>query len=884
MSLDAGLPNWSRLATGLFEKLRDDGHIDSNMAPLIEAFLHAQQFKHGLDLISSVVSRTILALALRKVLEPKAESKVHSALQKLTPKGFVTTNYDRLINGIVPQQRSWILSNSTSDLSNVYTALTSDAQFVLKLHGDIDNNHPPDDTRVISGAPFLVLASSDYVALKANRLDEIRYALHSILQHASVMFLGYGLGDPYLIETLDFLQQHCQFSRPSWFVGLKQERLPSLPGNVTGVQPLDSWDELAPWILEIAFRNSKGPRQSQEDVPPTKVTAETRKALEALSEYLTILGSDDRSTKALAGILAPELLGRDFIVEEWIVERIQSILNIGPIWASTFAKAVLSHLRDLKVLDKSEQEPSYRVVRARLTSLHKSTSQEWQREKDEFYVSLNRRLSRSGPITSQFLQVLDEVLQHLCLGFGKRMAEWIEGGVGRDLGISHIKDLVSEYYEDVEEKRRAEEVLSLVFDKPCDDEIPYAYRLLSSAFLLNSIKLDPTATKVLKQAVESYQLFLDSNVLLPLIIKEHPNHKWIKSIILNSRDAGCKLYVIEEILGEVHGHRNRAPDTLSTVPGDDENLQTFATIFGQRANCFIQGFIHIPSNTRPSFREYLSLYGDRKIAEYLEDVGVTIVPLHDTTVDASQYSSVLADISEQWSKKRQDAHHQKKEGEQSRASVLNENEARQFLHLYWRRKQLFESGKPDNVWFLSFETVLEKVYLKNPQKWGKPPTFPVSAWASFLDSRLISTEKNRKDMLTAIIKGNSMSYSLPDSVTLVRNSLYGSRVTSKEEYESVQTALSDGKFFRLLEQSRETIAKRSTMEPSIIGEIRQAYDQVQDEVQVELGERIEVLKHAISKKGKEASERIAQLEKKIEELTLEKKRTRTKVRRKREER
>lgn len=659
-------------------------------------------------------------------------------------------------------------------------------------------------------------------------------------------------------------------------MGLSGERLPNLPANLTGIQPISNWDELAPWIAKIASKDSIMPRSSQEsETRPTKVPEETRRALEALSEYLAVLGSDDRSTKALAGILAPELLNKDFIEEKWVVDRIQSILNIGPLWAATFAKAVLSHLRDLKILDQNQDGFPHRVIKARLASLHRATNQEWKQEKDEFYSSVTRRLSRSGAITQDFLRVLDEVFQHLCLGFGKRMAEWVESGLGRDLGVSHIHELVSEYYGDAEESRKAEEVLSLVFDKPLDDEIPYVYRLLSSAFLLNSIKLDPTTTRVLKKSIETYHLFLDSNVLLPLVIKEHPNHTWIESIIANSKNAGCSLSVIEEILGEVHGHRNRTPSILHSFGDGEENLQTFASIFGQRANCFVQGYLYTRKDARPSFREYLSLYSDRKIADYLEKLGITIVPMQETTVDTSQYPSVLTDISEQWARKRPDTV-QQSGSEGTRAEVLNENEARQFLHLYFRRKQLLDASKPDNVWFLSFETVFEKVYLKNPQKWGKPPTFPVSAWASFLDSRLISTEKNRKDMLIAIIKGNSMSYSLPDSVTLVRSSLYGNRVTSKEEFNSIQTALSDGKFFKQLEYARESIVKRSKMEPSILTEVQEAQKHVHEEVRVDLGEQIQFLKQAHSKKENDAADKIAKLVQELEKLTSEKKRKRRK--------
>ena len=79
--------------------------------------------------------------------------------------------------------------------------------------------------------------------------------------------------------------------------------------------------------------------------------------------------------------------------------------------------------------------------------------------------------------------------------------------------------------------------------------------------------------------------------------------------------------------------------------------------------------------------------------------------------------------------------------------------------------------------------------MRNPQLWRKPATFPVSAWASFLDARMVSEHKNRKDILNAILKGNSTAYNLPDTIALVKRKAFEHRVLSDAEYEALNLSM-----------------------------------------------------------------------------------------------
>ena len=874
ISRDAGLPSWFGLATQLYDRLNANGHVpeeyQSAIGPLIK---NNATFRPGLDMLLSVVRRSDVAKELREILDPKENSsEVHHALKRLNLRGFLTTNYDRLLESAI-STNAWNLRNSGEDLKSFHTAVTSPGvQFLLKLHGDIDNTLPSDDIKVMQGAAFMVLSKADYSVFQAGRLNDIRLAFHSVLQQYSVLFLGYGFGDPHINETLAFLAEHCQFSRPSWFVGLKGQ-LPTLPNNVTAIQPIEDWTELAEWLGEIDKAVKEALKVSQTEEPPlTEISEELRHAVQVLGEYISGLESENLCERTIACILVPELVGKESLESSWLSERIGKVLNIGPIWADTFSKAAIRHLIDLKLIEPRDGGQTFRVIKTRVNRLHQRASSEWTEDRSQFFESVKRRLAISGDdLSESFIANLDEVIQHLCLGFGKRMAEWVLGGIGRDIGLLQIHELVSVYFNDADDRRRVEELLGLIFDKPNDGEISYVYRLLSSAFLLNSVKLDPTAAKFLKESISDYEIYLDSNVLLPLLIEEDKNHPWMRTVISESKEAGASLYVIEHILNEVYGHEKIA-DKIMKAYRDSEGLEIYLEVHGPRANRFIQGYARIPKEKRSRPQEYLSGYSKQKIDDMLHKIGVEIVRVDQTQWEPVVYKNVYNDIAEEWNRKVATANRFRLD--LVRASVLTEDEAKQFLHLYQRRREEREKGKSDNIWFLSFETVLQKVYLRNPQVWGKPPTFPVSAWAGFLDSRLTSQPKNRRDILNAIIKGNSTTYALPDTVSMVRRRAFGERVLSKVEFGALQTSVSNAMFLSKLEKTRDAVEKRSHRDPSVTKEFAELQEEAVAKVEDNLSEEIDRLKRQLSENQSASAEEIARLKQRIDDLSAQMKRRR----------
>ncbi|MBI2848542.1 MAG: SIR2 family protein [Chloroflexi bacterium] len=874
ISRDAGLPDWQGLGQQLRDELKKEGKVPTWCEdPLGNLLQEKETVPKAIDLIVSNIRREDVVQALRTILVPSRPSKACQALGKLRPRGIVTTNYDRVLDPILPPQQ-YRLTNSLEKLKQVPTAVASGHGFLLKLHGDIDDGLDPSDPLVGQGAPFMVLSRGDYAALvQGYRREALILALYSILQSNSVLFLGYSFTDPDIICLFRFLTEHCQFPHPSWCLGLKGECLPSLPDNVTGIKVLDTWDDLAAWLSSlrndaVKSRATRDKRRGAEEPRVEPLSVEQRRAFLAVGRYLTDLESNDLAERVLASAMLEDVSKQAEFAFDWLSNRVAKLIEVGPALAIALARATASYLTELGLIELLP-DGRMRTVKMAVETLRSRALREWQKDRDSFYASIARRLDGGGsPIAPEFDQALDAVLQDLCVDFGEGMAEWVHRGVGRELGWQRARDLVASHFKDREDIRKANAVLDSIFRQPSDDEVYYLYRLLGAAFLANSVRLDPSTSSAVKRALSSYELFLDTNVLLPLVIEEHMDHRSKKAVIEESRDAGVKLIVIEAMFHEMCGHRDSADRIVEDCEESFSRLSELVDVLGARANCFVQAYVRILSSSEPTdqganagspsvtWKHYRQRYTDAKLRERLERLGLSIIRSHEDAVCSADYRSVLNAIAEEWAKRSHGY---------ERPSVLNENEARQFCHVYARRAELGAAGVAPQVWFLSYETVLAKVFERNANKWGMPPTFPFSAWVAFLDSRLPWVPKDPRAIVNAILKGHSSAFALPDPIDLVRKKAFGDRVTTKAEEDAVQLALSGFHLVTRVDRARAAILARGNLRDGA-REFEEARKAAVGEIKSALEETISRLQGQLERQQKELLDTRAKLREQQEEL------------------
>jgi hypothetical protein len=181
----AGFPLWHGLASSMHTKFSRSCTTYDKALALKE--LTSSNFPAVFELMKRGNTQLYFR-ELADVFNLRAPSAVYyrllRALGKIKPLHIFTTNVDEVLEQNLPS----IITIQGSDIERVTRLFHQRESFVCKLHG------------TSSSVGSMVFASSDYDALTANStyLD----VLKEVFSTATVVFIGYGLRDQYLLELL----------------------------------------------------------------------------------------------------------------------------------------------------------------------------------------------------------------------------------------------------------------------------------------------------------------------------------------------------------------------------------------------------------------------------------------------------------------------------------------------------------------------------------------------------------------------------------------------------------------------------------------------------------------------------------------------------------
>lgn len=795
---DAGLPTWPGLLTQTGEILNSQALLDDHYLEFIRSLVASGDLTTAADLLAGRATRLELTSAVKQVLTPTRESAVIEALKCWRPRGIITTNFDRVTERLV-EDHSWRLDNSESGLSLVSAAVGSGRPFIWKLHGDVDNALDPGDQMSARGGPFMVLTKGDFAALvQGDRGRQLSAGLFAVLQSYSIAFVGYSFTDPDIGRAMGWLAANIKFINRSWFISLDGDVRRSLPENVVEVSPIQEWAHLARWAREACDAATHVPRPAR---PARSGVPSSREldAYRAVSRYLADLESPDLTERVIASALLEDMVQLKAFAVDWLVDRIGQILGVGPSMAESMAKATIRLLVEMGLVEGDDRAVTVRVEQA--ASLTGRASEGWAAERVRFFESIVQRLpAEAQSVSDEWVSKVEDALIVLCSNLGEGMAEWASRGIGSDIGWPDIDTVVSSFVEPEEERRLASSALRLLLTSPNDREVPYLYRILASTYLANTVRLNPIAVEQIRTSLGRYELYVDANVLLPLIVVDHPNHQSTKAVIDETIGAGVRLCVLPQFINEVVSHRNGARRELDEFAGDAKALGHLAEVLGPRTNVFVQGYLGQRSGgsigQMMPWQKYLAQYTNNEILAAIHASRIEVVEPDAEATEGQLFADALVLIREEWRRKMGGP----------REEVLNNHEAVQFAHIYSRRRTAPEGQS--HIWFLSNETVLQRVFQREPEKWLLPATFPYSAWVAFLNSRLIHGADDPGAIVRAILKGRPQAFELPSPVAIVRDKAFAGRVPSPAEEEALSYSFSDFSVMKRLEAAQRALSRR----------------------------------------------------------------------------
>jgi hypothetical protein len=244
-SVDSNLPNWTDLIRLLYQKAREEklaGEAPEELKRLDEWFDGNGDLLDKASFLRTLLGEAGVAAHIAAIIGSTTAhpSATHEALAKLAGTAFITTNYDSLLEEAIASKRS-------SKPPLVYVdSVDAIARFgagdVFKLHGDV------------SAPGTIVLATEDFFRMQHGP-SAWKHRLQALLQKPhSLLFIGYGYGDPDVQSAVDELRAAFGDTFPGPFWLTKQTIQSRTRATAMRLRPIwvDDYAKVPTWICALA--------------------------------------------------------------------------------------------------------------------------------------------------------------------------------------------------------------------------------------------------------------------------------------------------------------------------------------------------------------------------------------------------------------------------------------------------------------------------------------------------------------------------------------------------------------------------------------------------------------------------------------------------------
>ncbi|MEM8508140.1 MAG: SIR2 family protein [Bacteroidota bacterium] len=230
LSVSVGLPNWNSLIKEILEPISAGNTKLTNYIEILDKELFEPL--EVLNKVENLKETLIVELdkAIRKYdsCEP---SSVHRKLGNLSNQ-IITTNYDGLIEKALPHYEKVIYSNEYK-----VAKLSDYEKYIFKIHGDIEEPHK------------CILFKSQYEELYNAKEKPSIFELKKIISDKSILFIGFGLKDPYVNFVFDYISNLYSGFNPKHFIITSKENQ-TFPNNIVPI-PIENYQNVGDLLTEL---------------------------------------------------------------------------------------------------------------------------------------------------------------------------------------------------------------------------------------------------------------------------------------------------------------------------------------------------------------------------------------------------------------------------------------------------------------------------------------------------------------------------------------------------------------------------------------------------------------------------------------------------------
>lgn len=585
-SMEAGLPSWSSLAKMIADSA---SKLLADPLPIVYREISAKDFPKAIGELERIANskgfsgRKIIIDSISNFTKDTGNTgDIYSLMGKLPTKLYLTTNFDSIFERhlrsakIVPN----IFNNTSESIDEIDPA--SYDKSIIHIHGSIDHGGE------------IIITDTDYNnVIVDDKFSALRQIISSYLSTSAVAIIGYSFTDPDLMIIARTVSSIIHRKHP--IIAVIADATDKQANdfsreyniNVKNYSSGSNHSELKAMLSTIVkwLETPQAPVEKDTESMRAAQTLYVYNATEAAGDpaiiaaikslLLTILTSNKR---ALTLSELPELLRVSYGVkpnEAFLLKAIDECKQ---------ENNIISDGTLIQITDRGNEVVS--VSNRKYKRL-------WSNLYDQAKLSISQDDS------------LDSVLQNVLISlFSNRAAEAVSLSMSNEpIETSSISlfDLIEKSALDIGNYAIRLKFIEYVIDmlrRPNAVQRAIIEHLGRSLFCVHALRLDANANKAFGSIFTDKAFLLDSNILIPLIAKDSPNHQSITSLLSSMKASGAKLYTTNGFLQELIIHANWALTFIYEHSDDQAAILDAARGFNQwDGNEFLSGWIILTNSS-----------------------------------------------------------------------------------------------------------------------------------------------------------------------------------------------------------------------------------------------------------------------------------------------
>jgi predicted nucleic acid-binding protein len=235
-------------------------------------------------------------------------------------------------------------------------------------------------------------------------------------------------------------------------------------------------------------------------------------------------------------------------------------------------------------------------------------------------------------LTNCLYQFITQLVSRYVAATAKLIAKGTLTRISQSTGENLVDASVREI-SDVKLKEAAKTTLMEWMRSPSEEFIEYLFLMRQNFLCVEVLNLDPQCRAIEREEFSKKRLFLDTNLLLSLIVKGE-FHTQTKKLVDNTRQLGCSVYVSRRTLEELNTVINRGKKLVETIRATPKQLS-------KASNFFVRTYGTTLLTARAiSASEYMSQFSD--VEKLLNEIGVEVFDdEHEEIKELPEYSELV---------------------------------------------------------------------------------------------------------------------------------------------------------------------------------------------------------------------------------------------------